>query len=58
MRFTITHDKDGYRARLWSGSNLVWWTEGYVRRADAVHAIQIAKRSYSAPVYDRTQSAA
>lgn len=58
MRFSIDLDKDGYRARLWSGGRLVWWTEAYGRKADAAHAIQIAKGSYSAPVHDRTQSAA
>lgn len=50
MRFTITLDKDGYRARLWSGSNLVWWTEGYVHRADAENAVRIARSSGSAPL--------
>jgi uncharacterized protein YegP (UPF0339 family) len=58
MRFTITLDKDGYRARLWSGSDLIWWTEGYERKTDAQNAIRIAKASYNAPVYDRTTRAA
>ena len=58
MRFTITHDKDGYRARLWSGSDLIWWTEGYERKTGALNAIRIAKASHNAPVYDRTQQAA
>jgi uncharacterized protein YegP (UPF0339 family) len=58
MRFTIDLDRDGYRARLWSGSDLVWWSEAYQRRAGALNAIRIAKTSYSAPVYDRTQNAA
>lgn len=58
MRFTLTHDKDGYRARLWSGSNLLWWTEGYERKAGALNAIRIAKASYAAPVVDRTARAA
>jgi uncharacterized protein YegP (UPF0339 family) len=49
---------DGYRARLWSGSNLVWWTEGYARKADAQNAIRIAKAAHNAPVYDRTQRVA
>jgi uncharacterized protein YegP (UPF0339 family) len=58
MRFTISLDKDGYRARLWSGSDLVWWTEGYERKAGAQNAIRIAKMSYNAPVTDRTSRAA
>ena len=51
-------DKDGYRARLWSGSDLIWWTEGYERKPDALNAIRIAKASYNAPVKDLTQRAA
>ena len=58
MWFTITLDGDGYRARLWSGSDLIWWTEGYERKAGALRAIRIAKASYNAPVDDRTQRAA
>lgn len=54
MVFTIDLDKDGYRARLWSSSDLIWWTEGYVRKADAENAIRIAKASHSARVVDRT----
>jgi uncharacterized protein YegP (UPF0339 family) len=57
-RFTVSLDKDGYRARLWSGSDLVWWTEGYERKSGALNAIRTAKASYNAPVYDRTQRAA
>jgi uncharacterized protein YegP (UPF0339 family) len=58
IRFTIDLDRDGYRARLWSGSDLIWWTEGYERKAGALNAIRIAKESYSAPVDDRTDKAA
>jgi uncharacterized protein YegP (UPF0339 family) len=58
VRFTITLDQDGYRARLWSGSDLVWWSQGYERKAGARNAIRIAKESYNAPVFDRTLSAA
>ena len=55
MHFTITHDRDGYRARLYSGGNLVWWTEGYVKKATAQNAISIAKATNAqTPVYDRT----
>ena len=57
MRFTIRLDKDGYRARLWSGSDLIWWTEGYRRKADALNAVRIAKASYNASVYDYAQAA-
>jgi uncharacterized protein YegP (UPF0339 family) len=58
MRFTIKLDKDGYRARLWSGGNLVWWTEGYVRPEGAREAVRIAKASYNASVDDSTRRAA
>ena len=58
MRFSIKLDKDGYRARLWSGSDLIWWTEGYERKSSALNAVRIAKASYNAPVYDRTTRAA
>ena len=47
-----------YRARLWSGSDLIWWTEGYERKEGALNAIRIAKGSYLANVVDRTQRAA
>jgi uncharacterized protein YegP (UPF0339 family) len=57
MWFTIHLDKDGYRARLWSGSDLIWWTEGYERKADALNAVRIAKASYNAPLYDHAQAA-
>ena len=41
--FYITHDRDGYRARVysWNNDELIWWTEGYVRRADAEHAVNV-----------------
>ena len=58
MRFTIDLDRDGYRVRLWSGSDLIWWTEGYERKAGALNAIRIAKASFMAPVFDRTAQAA
>lgn len=58
IRFTIDLDKDGYRARLWSGSDLIWWTEGYERKSGALNAIRIAKASYNAPVIERTSRAA
>jgi uncharacterized protein YegP (UPF0339 family) len=49
MASWFTLDKDGYRARLWSGSDLIWWTEGYERKADALNAIRIAKASHNYP---------
>lgn len=58
MRFTIKLDKDGYRARLWSAGDLIWWTEGYTRKEGAENAIRIAKASYNAPVIDHTKKAA
>jgi uncharacterized protein YegP (UPF0339 family) len=56
MQFTITKDRDGYRARLYaSNGQLVWWTEGYVNKVSAQNAIAIAKQTNgSTPVYDRT----
>jgi uncharacterized protein YegP (UPF0339 family) len=58
IRFTIRHDRDGYRARLWSGSDLIWWSEAYTRPEGARNAVRIAKASYSAPVDDATDWAA
>ena len=39
--FTITADRDGYRARFYGnfGRRLIWWTEAYERRQQAVEAI-------------------
>lgn len=55
MYFTIRKDSDGYRARLYSGSDLIWWTEGYVRKAGAENAIRIARSTSNAtPIRDRT----
>lgn len=56
MQFTITKDRDGYRARLYaSNGQLVWWTEGYANKASARNAIAIAQQTNSrTPVYDRT----
>jgi uncharacterized protein YegP (UPF0339 family) len=58
MYFTVRLDRDGYRARLYSGSDLIWWTEGYERKSGPLNAIRIAKASYNAPVRDRTDKAA
>jgi uncharacterized protein len=38
--FRITQDGDGFRARFYYDSELIWWTEGYVRRAGAENAIK------------------
>jgi uncharacterized protein YegP (UPF0339 family) len=56
MQFTITKDRDGYRARLYaSNGQLVWWTEGYVAKSSAQNAIAIAQSTNTrTPVYDRT----
>lgn len=37
--FRIVRASGGYRAQFWSGGNLVWWTEVYVRREGAQNAI-------------------
>jgi uncharacterized protein YegP (UPF0339 family) len=53
--YTIKKDRDGYRARLFSNSELVWWTEGYVRKSTAENAIRIAQQTNSqTTVLDRT----
>jgi uncharacterized protein YegP (UPF0339 family) len=53
--FTIRRDRDGYRARLYSGGNLVWWTEGYTRKTTAENAIRVARQTSNAtPVRDQT----
>jgi uncharacterized protein YegP (UPF0339 family) len=57
MRFTIRLDKDGYRALLWSGSDLIWWTEGYTRKAGAENAIRIARASFLAPPAEEERAA-
>ena len=54
MRYKIRLYKDGYRALLYSGSDLIWWTEGYTQKAHALNAIRIAKASGNAPVEDNT----
>lgn len=56
MYFTIRLDQDGYRARLWSANHqLIWWTEGYVGKADAENAIRMAMgTNFQTPVSDYT----
>jgi uncharacterized protein YegP (UPF0339 family) len=58
MVFTIDRASGGYRAHLWSGKRLVWWTEVYVNKASARNAIRIAQASANAPTVDRAQRAA
>lgn len=55
MYFTITRASGGYRAHLYgSNGRLVWWTEVYTTKANAQHAIDLAKSAWNATVYDRT----
>jgi len=42
--FRITADNDGYRARFYYNQELIWWTEGYTRRAGAENAITAARQ--------------
>jgi uncharacterized protein YegP (UPF0339 family) len=49
--FRITRDGDGYRARFYYNSELMWWTEGYVRQVDAENAIRALRlNAASAPL--------
>jgi uncharacterized protein YegP (UPF0339 family) len=56
MYFTIEKASGGYRARAFAANHeLVWWTEVYVNKSGAQHAIDLMKAYASnAPVYDRT----
>lgn len=50
--FTITYDRDGYRARLYYNAELVWWTEGYQSRQGALNALAaIRSHAATAPLY-------
>ena len=42
MYFTIKQDPSGWRARLYSSSDLIWWTEAYRNKQDAENAVRIA----------------
>ncbi|PTL58895.1 YegP family protein [Paraconexibacter algicola] len=45
MYFRIRYDADGYRALAYASNHqLIWWTEGYVSKADARRAIDLIKR--------------
>lgn len=49
--FRITLDDDGYRARFYYNGELMWWTEGYKRRATAENAIRSLRvHAASAPL--------
>jgi uncharacterized protein YegP (UPF0339 family) len=49
--FRITHDGDGFRGRFYYNQELIWWTEGYTRRAGAENAIAaIRAHAASAPL--------
>jgi uncharacterized protein YegP (UPF0339 family) len=53
--FEIVRDKDGYHARFWSGTRIIWWTESYVQKSGAINAVHILEqRVASAPIYDNT----
>lgn len=50
--FTITYDRDGYRARFYYSGTLVWWTEGYSSRANAENALAaIRANAATAPLH-------
>ena len=51
--FKIERDKDGgYQANLYGANGeLVWWTESYRERVDAVHAVELLRvHAATAPV--------
>ena len=55
--FEIVHASGGYRAHIRSTGNhqLIWWTEVYARKADALHAIRLVKaNAATARIVDRT----
>ena len=56
MYFTIETASGGYRARAYGDNGkLMFWTEVYVAKSSAQHAIDVVKAgARSAPVLDRT----
>jgi uncharacterized protein YegP (UPF0339 family) len=53
--FEIVRDEQGFHGRFWSGTRIIWWTESYRQKSDAIHAIHLIERhAASAPIYDRT----
>jgi uncharacterized protein YegP (UPF0339 family) len=54
-RFELIRDDKGIHARFWSGTRIIWWTESYQRKADAINAIHILERNIAnAPIVDLT----
>lgn len=56
MYFEIVAASGGYRAHMKDGNHrLIWWTEVYVTKANAVHACRLAQAGAPhATIYDRT----
>ena len=54
--FTIEPRQGGYRAYFYGANDeVVWWTETYVYKSGARHAIDLIKaKATDAPVKDRT----
>jgi len=42
--YTVTPDRDGWRARFYYQGTLMWWTEGYSSRAHADNAVASLRR--------------
>lgn len=58
IRFKIRKYPSGWRALLYSGSDLIWWSEAYTRPEGARNAVRIAKESHSATLDDASRKAA
>jgi uncharacterized protein YegP (UPF0339 family) len=59
--FEVVRASGGYRSHVKSSGNhqLIWWTEVYEQKVDALHAINLLRmHAASAPVKDRTAAAA
>ena len=60
--FSIDPASGGFRAHFWGDNvppKLIWWTEVYVRKAGAQHAINLMKQhAPTAPVVDRARKVA
>jgi uncharacterized protein YegP (UPF0339 family) len=53
--FEIVRDNKGFHGRFWSGTRIIWWTESYREKRDALHAIHLLEEhAPSAPIYDLT----
>jgi uncharacterized protein YegP (UPF0339 family) len=59
MYFTIERASGGYRAHAYGENHsLVWWTEVYVNKANAMNAVALLKAgAVNAPTYDRAKAA-